>query len=101
MSRDFDEHFWEKFSVLDDTKNQECRVTPVEWKSGGSCLVPLLWEFLSRFLWIGRIRHSGHLGIKPWINNTIPQVWVPQVFFWQLLLFDYAEMFVKKSVISY
>jgi len=34
----------------------------------------------------GRIRRSGHLGMKLWISNTIPQVWVLQ-FFLQLLLF--------------
>ena len=37
--------------------------------------VSFVCEFLGRFLWLGRIRHSGHLGIKLWINTTIPQVW--------------------------
>jgi len=32
-------------------------------------------EFLGRFVWLGRIRHSGHLGIKLWINISLPQVW--------------------------
>jgi len=41
IRRDFDEHFWEKFSVLDDRKNQEYRVSPVEWESGVLTLVSL------------------------------------------------------------
>ena len=41
------------FAVLDDSKNQEYRVSPVEWESGVFCLVSLFCEFLGRFLWLG------------------------------------------------
>jgi len=66
-------------------------------------LVSLFCEFLGRFLWLGRIRHSGHLGIKLWIKNTIPQVggYCSFFSFLQLLLLDYVEIFVEKGVTSY
>jgi len=64
------------FSVLEDRKNQEDRVSPVVYDLEISCFALLFCEFLGRFLWLEQIRHSGHLGIKMWMNNTIPQVWV-------------------------
>jgi len=63
------------FSSARQKKNQEYRVSPVEWESGILSLISLFCEFLGRFLWLGRIRHSGYLGIKLWINNSLPQVW--------------------------
>jgi len=59
-------------------------------------------EFLGRFVWLGRIRHSGHLGIKLWINNSLPQVWGYCSFFYflQLFLLDYVEISVEKGVTS-
>jgi len=73
--------------VLDNRKNQEYRVTAVEQECGVlfSIVALLLWEFLGRFLWLGRILHSGHLGIKSWINNTIPQVCGLQFLFFAVI----------------
>jgi len=92
-----------KFSVLDDRKNQEYRVSPVEWESGVLSLVSLFCEFLGRFLWLGRIRHSGYLGIKLWIKILFRKCGGITVFFsfLQLLLLDYVEIFVEKGVTSY
>ena len=95
--------FWKSFQFWTTEKNQEYRGSPVEQESGILSLVSLFCEFLARFLWLGRIRHSGHLGVKLWINNTIPQVWGYCSFFsfLQLLLLDYVEIFVEKGVTSY